>query len=68
MTTVIRIDVRKDESDALALAATQQAKGFQVSVEPSMLAVWNWSSGAPTSDTVASDADSQVHVVITRVP
>ena len=68
MIKIIRIDVRKSQTEAQIVALAQQTKGFDTTVENATLAVWNWSPDAKDveADVVASDTDSEVWLVISR--
>lgn len=66
MATITRIDVRNSQANAGNVASIQRAKGDEVTW-CSIIAVRNWSSGVSAPDVVASDWDSKVWVVTTRV-
>ena len=68
MIKIVRIDVRKSQTEAQMVALAQQTKGFDATVENATLAIWNWSpdAGKIEPDVVASDTDSEVWLVISR--
>lgn len=66
MSNVIRIDVRKSRAEAEQTQARHAAKGLESTIDSALVAVWNWAAEGAAADVVASDADGEVWVVITK--